>query len=168
MSKRTNYMKQYYQEHKEELSKRKKLRYQTDPVYRRRIKIRSKLSTVLKSLSKSKYSTVEHCGRKQRAYYYNQIAALVNRDRTAFYRYIKNGLIPPPLYKDIRGRGLYASDQVQYLQEIFRRIDNDTLYITYKELRPILDKLWNKPFSIIELDKILNEHLKEVKDDKER
>lgn len=134
--------KQYYREHKEAISVRRKKKYAEDPVYRKRVKRRSaayhrifkrKMAPtdrgIVIATDGSKYLTV------------GKVAVAINRKKSTVQYYNTKGVIPDPKVMDSRGWRLYTREQVILLREAFKKFDRGELG-SLKEVTAFITKRW--------------------------
>lgn len=157
-----DYYKNYYAARKEQILAAKKRRYETDKRYREGILKKARVSSVvrvLKNREQRKAARVTHNGKPESFYYVTSMLPLVNRDRSVIDKWIRDGLIPQPLYYDKRGRRLYAESQVKFLTAALHKLDHGKLSMTYVDLRNVLHDVWGETFSDRLLVKAIREAL---------
>ena len=67
---------------------------------------------------------------------------IVNREKSVLYKWHQEGVFPKPLYKGIRGYGIYTESQVQYFKIFLEELDVHNKYVTLKHVKKFLKKIW--------------------------
>lgn len=122
---RSEYQRHYYEQHKEELSERRKRKYRDDPEYREKVKCASKRYRALQREGRKKTIVDKPRVRKPRkpvvvevngssvlAYTVSTLAIKIGRSVNTVNRWISIGVIPrTPLWSD-RGDRLYTDAMI--------------------------------------------------------
>jgi hypothetical protein len=111
-----DYQKQYYKENKELISDLRKIKYHTDPVYREKIKRKSRqrYRKSLKSPDKKLGYTIKVVDNKT-LYTVKYVLNTINKSRDFLDTWESTGHIPQSTYVDSRGWRLYDGHQIDML-----------------------------------------------------
>lgn len=158
------YAKKYYQEHKEEILKKKRERYKTDPEYRKSIvdakiknykrykeekKAYKKLLKKNPLLKEPREVLIEVAGKKfivpVRTLGY--LATVLGTTVRMIRHWEREGIIPEPKYRDGRGVRLYPDFQVKKIAEIWWGIRSQQpnpsrVQMQKTDMRARLHQLW--------------------------
>jgi hypothetical protein len=142
------YNARYYEAHRENILKRRRLKYLTDKEYRERAKLRSKVQTALISAQKKTMQrTVLHNGRVEQQMPLSALLHAANRSKDVIYSMRRSKLMPQPSHKNNRGDGVYSESQIKLVGFLFTLSDSGEAVITYRMISKVLFKLWKKSFS---------------------
>lgn len=119
-----DYNREYYEEHKEVISERRRTRYWTDSAYRARVQARSRKQYRSKSASKDKDIgyTVKMIDSIE-VFTIKYVAQMTGKCEDTIRAWEAKGIIPKSTYTDKRGWRLYSSEQIQLLTVAFRKVD---------------------------------------------
>lgn len=154
------YNKAYWRANRLRLLKERAERYRNDPKYRDAIKSRARAQVAMDRVTRvTKIVRVLHDGTHEPVFSISDVSDAINRKLAVVYAWKKNKIIPPPLYQNGRGKGLYAESQVSFMRDLVQRIDNDEVRIIYPVMGKILQRVWGDKYSpdrlTLELEKEL-------------
>lgn len=137
------YHKEYYKKNKKEISVSRKLRYQTDPVYREKVKkkARDRYRKKLKSPDKKiGYTTKSYNGKLLFSVKY--VLGVINKSRDFLDVWEKRGDIPEAIFLDSRRWRLYTQHQIDLLDVAIGNYDEGVW--TRIQVRDFLNSKWRK------------------------
>ena len=151
---RKDYHKKYYEQHKKEISSRRKTLYRNDPEYRKRVQIAN-------SVNFSRKRSAEAERRKQAGIgdtkHYDEdgnqlftIADLSNftgKAQHTIRKYHAMGILPLPTHTSTRNWRLYTGDQIKWFRHCLDKCTHAPRnYTDGNCLAEMIRPLWNKPF----------------------
>jgi hypothetical protein len=141
MNENKEYQKEYYEENKELISDLRKIRYQTDPAYRERIKrkSRARYRKSLKSPDKKLGYTVKVVD-GMTLYTVKYVLEVISKSRDFLDVWELTGHIPKSTYVDSRGWRLYSEYQIDLLDIAIGMYDNKEW--NKEQVREFLTSKW--------------------------
>jgi hypothetical protein len=135
------YYKEYYEKKKKEISVARKLRYQTDPVHREKLKKKSRerYRKKLKSPDKKLGYTIKHINGRP-VFSIKYVLAVINKGRDFLETWEARGDIPRSTYVDKRGWRLYTQNQIDLLDFAIGQYDEKVW--GREEVRNYLHSSW--------------------------
>ena len=156
-----NYQSMYYSLNKERLQSGKKLRYRTDPEYRKRMIAASKLAYIFNQRPLESHTNIAIVnGKKEPVLLVPQLSQYIGRHHTVIRRWRDRGYLPKPTVKDDKKRDKYTISQAKYIKAFVDKVDKGELECTYEEMKTFLDSVWDLPF---DPNKLLTGGLSETK-----
>lgn len=139
--------KEHYEQNKDEISKKRRERYKTDPVYRQKRQSKALKyydTRVKRSIPIDRRTILTEDGTRLMSI--GRVARLIGRTIDSIRHYHKDGIIPEPLFFDSRGWRLYTPKQAMLLRGAFRRLDDeeDWRVRTLKDVSRLVTAEWGK------------------------
>jgi hypothetical protein len=138
-----HYFKDWYERNKEDLNRRRREKYHTNPDYRK-----TQIQNAKKRYSEDQSRSVVADRRVlrnddgQRFWSIGVLSETINRTIQTIRGYHRNDFIPSPTHYDSRGWRLYTSHQINLLQRVFRDFDERRLK-NLSDVRRELYANWN-------------------------
>ena len=138
-----SYQKEYYEENRELISDLRKIRYQTDPNYREKIKrkSRARYRKSLKSPDKKLGYTIKVVD-STTLFSVKYVLGVINKSRDFLEVWEARGRIPKSTYIDSRGWRLYSRQQIDLLDMAIGMYDKKEW--NKEQVREFLTSRWEE------------------------